>query len=1047
VIRPGPNGDLQAAREAVDRLYERARDLEPGARAAYVDAAAGETPPLRDEVLSLLEQTQAAEEFFERLSEALPACPPQHLNPEPPIGQAVGHYEIREQIGAGGMGAVYRAHDTRLDRDVALKFLPPHLTADPEARERLLAEARAAAALEHPNLCTVYEIDETEDGRPFIAMALCEGETLKERLEREPLPPAEAVHVATQIAKGLSAAHARGILHRDVKPGNVMLTAGGSVKLVDFGLARMADTTPTRPGQTPGTLAYMSPEQVRGDPLDPRSDLWGLGVVLYEMVAGVRPFRGGSDRALIQAILHQDPEPLPEGRPAIPDRLARIVDRLLRKDRKDRYRSAEELLGELARHGTTGFRRIKSNARLITACAAAIVLVLSYTLRSDLDPGGSLAGSATAGRRVIAVLPFTVHGQDVDVWREGMVDLLSMGLDGAGGLRAIDSRTLLARWGEEVGDGDGADLAHALGVARASRARYALVGSAVAAGPQVRFAADVYDVESGSSLGQAIVEGPPDSVLTLVDRLGMQVLAIVFQEDSEDLPSIDLAAVTTSSLPALKAYLDGEVHFRRTELAAAIEAWERAVRADTLFALAYYGLAEAYAWDEGGNLGSPGTGRQMLDRAHRLADRLPPLEAALIRTKSSRWNNEPGSVAAVEAVAHQYPDVAEAWYNLGEAYYHQAGAMRGPEEGEAAFRRAAELQPASALYRAHLVDLAFNWRPDSTRVAREVEAYARLAPRAARTLAARNAFGLAFGSPRTRAQARGALDTLNPESASQVYTLLRHPRLAPELEAVFPAIERRLDDGNRDVIRLFRFQDLGARDGKVRQALTILDEPGTPNIVRYCGPLHLSVRDLPVPEPVLEERLAVTRADSSALKSASWVACAAGHAAVRGRWQEHAKLLAHAKDVRRRVLASGDSVPARSWERAAREAEAHGLWRQGRKEEALRAFQDILGNDAHGWRALWYVGRLAFELDRLDQAERAFRALWEWDGPTAQLYLARIYERTGRSSEALDAYESVIYAWRNADPELRPLVDEARRAITRLSGAGDESADPSTPGR
>jgi tetratricopeptide (TPR) repeat protein len=647
---------------------------------------------------------------------------------------------------------------------------------------------------------------------------------------------------------------------------------------------------------------------------------------------------------------------------------------------------------------------------------------------------GSLAESATTGRRVIAVLPFSVHGQDVEVWREGMVDLLSMGLDGAGGLRAIDSRTLLARWGEEVGDGAVADLAHALGVARATHAGYALVGSAVAAGPQVRFAADVYDVQSGHSLGQASVEGPADSVLTLVDRLGVQVLAIVFQEDSQHLPSIDLAAVTTTSMPALKAYLDGEDHFRRTELAAAIEAWERAVRADTLFALAYYGLAEAYAWDEGGSLRNPDTGRQMLDRAHRLADRLPPLEAALIRTKSARWNNEPGSVAAVESVARQYPDVAEAWYNLGEAYYHAAGAMQGPEEAEAAFRRAAKLQPASALYRAHLIDLAFNWRPDSTRVAREVEAYARLAPRAARTLAGRIAFGLAFGGPEARTRSRAAVDTLNAESASQVYMLLRHPHLASTREAAFPVIDRRLEAGFRWEIGL-RFYDVGATDGNIRKALTILDDPRMPAMVRHCGPLHLSFRGLPVPQRILDQRLAVPPADSSALESPPWVACAAGHAAARGRGREHAALLAHAEEIRRRELAAGDSTSARRWWRAAREAEAHSLWQQDRKEEALRAFEDVLGNDVTGWRALWYVGRLSFELGRLDHAERAFRALWEWDGPTAQLYLGRIYERTGRTAEALDAYESVIYAWRNADPELGPLIDEARGAITRLSGA------------
>jgi serine/threonine-protein kinase len=1020
-------------------LYERARELEPGARAAFVGAEAGETPSLRDEVLSLLDQTEAAEEFFERLSVALPARPPQHPNPELLIAQAIGHYEIREQIGAGGMGAVYRAHDTRLDRDVALKFLPPHLTADPEARERLLAEARAAAALEHPNVCTVYEIGETEDGRPFIAMALCEGETLKERLERGPLPPAEAVRVATQLTQGLSAAHARGILHRDVKPGNIVLTTDGSVKLVDFGLARMVDATLTRAGRTPGTLAYMSPEQVRGEPLDPRTDLWSLGVVLYEMLSGVRPFGGANDRALIEAILHPEPGSLSNGQPEVPRRLAHIIERLLRKDRNDRYGSADELLADLA--AATRLLEQRRIARPLSrriAVGAVVVLGVAiplYTLRSTLGTAGSsVTADAVAAGPALAVLPFTTHGQGLEVWREGMVDLLSKGLDGAGGLRAIDSRTLLARWNEAVGTDAVADLGHSLDVARRARANYALVGSAITAGSQVRFAADVYDLESGRSLGQAVAEGPPDSIFSIVDRLAMETLAVVFEEDHDDLPSIDLAAVTTSSLPALKAYLNGEVRFRRGELVAAVEAWERAVRADTLFALAYYGLSEAYGWEP---IGDYDNYRQNLDRARRLADRLPAREADMVRVRWSQHEGEPESLAAAEEAVRRYPDHAEAWYNLGEVYYHRPGAMRGPEEAERAFRRAAELQPASALYRAHLVDLAFRWRPDSARVGREVEAYGRLAPTAVRTRAGRIAFALAFGDSGARAEARAALDTLGPESATMAYEFLVHSRFAQEREAVKPAIVWR-----RDALptwtRFLRFHSTGAADGQVRQALAFLDDAGTPDLGRDCGRLHLSVRGLPVPGEIVEERLTSSHADSSALESRLLVACAAGYAAERGRWREHAELLAHARKMVRRELAAGDSASAERWQMSVREAEAHGLWRRGRKEEALHVFESLLwGDTIFGARGLWYVGGLAYELGQLDLAERAFRALWHWDGPAAQLYLGRIYERTGRTTEALEAYEQVIYGWRNADPELQPLVDEARRAITRLSGAED----------
>ena len=1057
---PHPPSPEQDRRAGAERLYDRALTLDPEERAGFLDEACRNDPGLREELQSLLERAEGAEAFFEHLRDSLFSSPssimeaflegygggrdaPSFATPHFPVGHVVGHYRIVERIGAGGMGTVYRAHDTRLDRDVALKFLPPHLSTNHDAAERLLVEARAAAGLEHTNVCTVHEIGETDDGWPFIAMALCEGETLKERLRRGPLPPEEALEIAKQIARGLAVAHAHGIVHRDVKPANVVLTPDGTVKLLDFGLAKLADVTLTRAGVTPGTVAYMSPEQARGDTLNPRTDLWSLGVVLYEMFACVRPFRGGNDRAVIQAILHEEPEPLSKRATKTPASLQRIVDRLLRKDLKTRYGSADELLADLARARSGGLaapaisflrqwmpeRTIRRVALGTTGVLAALALFLGIRTIRDSAPLVP-AADGIGGAPAIAVLPFSVHGQNLDVWREGMVDLLSMGLDGAGGLRAIDSRTLLARWNEEVGEEGMIDLPHALGVARRTRASYALVGSAVSAGPQVRFAADVYNIENGQSLGQALVEGPPDSILTLVDRLGMRVLAIVFQDDP-DLPAIDLAGVTTSSLPALKAYLEGEVSFRRTELTAAVEAWERAVRADTLFALAYFGLAEAYGWDETRDWDRGG---KMLDRALRLADRLPAREAAMVRAKWALRNGESQGLAAVEEAVREYPHDAEAWYNLGEAYHHLAGAMQGPEDIERAFRRAAELQPTSALHRAHLLDLAFSWQPDSVRVVREVGAYARLAPQAARTRAGRIAFALAFGDAGARAQARAALDTLDPELATQAYMFLGHPRLTTARETVFRAIDPRPDD---ETVGLLRFTDVGLTDGRIRQALKLLDDPGTPDIVRHCAPLHLSIRGLAVPEEILEETLSVSRADSSAFASRSWVTCAAAHAAGRGRWRQHGLLLSHAREVVRRELAAGDSARAREWEMVVREAEAHGLWRRGRKAEALPAFESALSNDALAWRALWYVGQLAFELGRLDLAERAFRALWSWDGPPAYLYLGRIYERTGRPAEAVKAYEFVIYAWRNADPELQPLIDEARQAITRLSGAKD----------
>ncbi len=263
------------------------------------------------------------------------------------IGREVDHYRILGHLGGGGMGVVYKAEDTRLQRTVALKFLPPAMTRDAVAKSRFLQEARAASALDHPNVCTIYDIGEVEGGQLYIAMPAYDGDTLKKRIERDPLPIDEAVDVARQLAQGLSKAHRQGIVHRDIKPANLMLTGDGLVKILDFGLAKLAGSAGlTRAGFCVGTPSYMSPEQARGD-VDHRTDLWSLGVVLYEMLTGLLPFRAESDPGIINALLHDEPAPIRRWRRDVPPELERIVDGLLRKDPGDRYPTADHVVAEL----------------------------------------------------------------------------------------------------------------------------------------------------------------------------------------------------------------------------------------------------------------------------------------------------------------------------------------------------------------------------------------------------------------------------------------------------------------------------------------------------------------------------------------------------------------------------------------------------------------------------------------------------------------------------------------------------------------------------
>jgi len=396
------------------------------------------------------------------------------------IGKTISHYRIIEKSGSGGMGDVYKAEDTKLKRIVALKFLPPELTRDKEARERFMHEACAASALDHPNIGTIYEINDDHKGRFFIAMAYYEGQTLKDKIAEGPLDIGEAVGIIRQILNGLAAAHAKDIVHRDVKPANIMLTNDGQVKIIDFGLAKLKGRSVlTKTGTTMGTVAYMSPEQVKGKKVDHRTDIWSVGVILYEMFTGDKPFKGDYEQAIMYRILNEEPEFVPKLRRDTPMRLGKIIETALTKKPDKRYATVDHMAADLAaaaeeqKSGATSFQLGRKQRKLLYRIGTTFIIVLLLSLYFWKTTAQSKAPVS------LILLPLKSIDQDAEQewFADVMTDALITDLAKINGIRVIALSSAMQYKGKNLPPPE---------IAKELDVQYVIEGSVVKANDQIR---------------------------------------------------------------------------------------------------------------------------------------------------------------------------------------------------------------------------------------------------------------------------------------------------------------------------------------------------------------------------------------------------------------------------------------------------------------------------------------------------------------------------------------------------------------------------------
>jgi len=977
------------------------------------------------------------------------------------IGKIISHYKIIEEIGRGGMGVVYKAEDTLLKRIAALKFLPPDMTRDPAAKERFVLEAQAASALNHAHVTTIYGIEESPEGT-FIAMEYVEGQTLKERIAADrtpssvhPLAISQVLDIAIQVCEGLAAAHEKGIVHRDIKADNIMITPRNQAKIMDFGLAKLKGAEKlTRTRSTLGTLAYMSPEQAKGEEVDPRSDIFSFGVVLYELLAGRLPFAGEYQAAVIYAIINEDPQPMARYNSHVSAELERIVGKALAKDREERYQHADELLADLRRE-MKSLEYVKAGLvipekaapkskhkilPLALATAAVAVLVLFILIFSPFKIRFGPQQTVQAGENSLAIMYFENMQDPADKNRiaQMITSLLTTGLSDSPRYIQIVSSQRLFDILNLLGKGDlhVIDKTVASEVARKAGVQWMVTGKVLSTEPNIVLISEISNAATGKILATQRVNGVAgEDLFAVVDRLSPQLVkALALPEQAQKELEKPVAEATTHSQDAYRSYLEGLENFNKGYTYEAEINFQKTLEFDPAFARAYYFLAVIKLHD-----GKYREAKTNIAQAMRNSASMTQKERlygeGLANIAAGRFEK---GIKAIREITNQFQDEKEAFFWLAYIFSRN---LFNPEEAIRCLNQAIAIDP---LYKSayNLLAYSYNDTGDFEKSLWAINQYVSLGPGEANPYDTRGDLYAQNGQIDEAIESYKKALAIKPDflvSLFKIGILHLFKKEYAEAESVFKAFATSKDLSSRAQGRS-ALALIPVYQGKFNQGLTALSDcMAAARAERYAGPEigYDHIRKAAVYEEQGEWGLAIeeTKAGLGVFKNADpdapfWYRDYYAYLLSRNdKWAE-------AEAVVRELKAESD----KNWQIRFMYWRAEGALALARND--LKAAQDYFEKDkTNDFWGTYFLARIYLQLGSLNKAvavlEKAlscyfYQRFYEPILAVKAYYLlGQAYERSGWTDKAIQKYEEFLDIWKDADAGL-PEVTDARQSLAKL---------------